>query len=245
MSKRQMEKHKGDRTFTIRGGDTAVLLIHGFSAGPEQMRFCGEFLAEKGYTVRAMCLPGHGGTLEELVRDGNWSSWLSAARREALHLMEEHKKLVVLGHSMGGALALLLGEELPVDGVIAVAPAVKVANRWAPLAPFLAPFLPRNFTTSGGMPIRLVGDVMTLGRLARGQLDRLRCPLLVVQSEREHTVTHDGPDIILKESDNCFDKESVWLDSSQHNCIEKECFPLFSKKVEDFMKMVDALDPIE
>ena len=245
MSRRQMENHAGDRAFTLPGSDTAVLLIHGFSAGAEQMRTCAEFLAQRGYTVRALHLPGHGETMKELEDHGSWSKWLAEARKETLRLMEDHKKIVVLGHSMGGALALLMGEELPIDGVIAVAPAVKIANRWAPFGPFLAPFFPKYATVAHGMPIHLVGDVLTLGRMARGQLSRLHCPLLIVQSEREHTVSHDGPSIILNETTNCFDKELVWLDSANHNCIESACFPMFSEKVEAFMTMVDALDPIE
>lgn len=245
MSRQQMKKHMGDRAFSLPGGDTAVLLIHGFSAGPEQMRTCAEFMAQRGYTVRALHLPGHGGTMKELEDGGSWDRWLSEARKETLGLMEEHKKVIVMGHSMGGALALLMAEELPVDAVIAVAPAVKIANRWAPLGPFLAPFCPKYCKVVGDMPIHLVGDVLTLGRLARGQLSRLRCPLLIVQSEREHTVSHDGPEIIMKGSENCFDKEVVWLDSDNHNCIVPECFPLYAEKVGAFMDMVDALDPIE
>ncbi len=61
------DRYPQARDFTLPGGSTAVLMIHGFTATPAQMRRLGGYLGEQGYTVRGMLLPGHGATVEEML----------------------------------------------------------------------------------------------------------------------------------------------------------------------------------
>ena len=49
----------GSEPFYLPGGSTGCLLLHGFSATPEEMRPLGEFLASKGYSVIGVRLAGH------------------------------------------------------------------------------------------------------------------------------------------------------------------------------------------
>ena len=85
MTGRLTDRYPQARDFTLPGGSTAVLMIHGFTATPAQMRQLGGYLGEQGYTVRGMLLPGHGATVEEMLKSG-WQQWLAAARTEALRL---------------------------------------------------------------------------------------------------------------------------------------------------------------
>ena len=50
----------GAEPYSHDGGDTGVLLLHGFTSSPKSMKPWGEFLASHGYTVRGPRLPGHG-----------------------------------------------------------------------------------------------------------------------------------------------------------------------------------------
>jgi len=45
--------------FFFPGGQTGCLLMHGFTAMPEEMQPLGEFLASGGYSVLGMRLAGH------------------------------------------------------------------------------------------------------------------------------------------------------------------------------------------
>ncbi len=255
MTGRLTDRYPQARDFTLPGGSTAVLMIHGFTATPAQMRRLGGYLGEQGYTVRGMLLPGHGATVEDMLQSG-WQQWLSAARTEALRLMQGHQKLVVLGLSMGGLLALLLAEELPVDGVVSLAAAIRVRNKLAPLARILAPLGPKTLGGPGERtepddigygvtPVRKVGDLMTLARMARAGLDRIHCPMLVVQSRLDQSVDARAPEIILGGAVNCFDKDMLWLESSPHVCTYGPELPILSQKVGSFLKRIDELDPIE
>ena len=171
--------------------------------------------------------------------------------------MESHEKVVVLGLSMGGLLALLMAEELPVDGVIALAATIHIRNRMAPLARVLAPFMPRqkeNLEAGckdpqdigyGIMPHKKIPDLLNLARMARNNLNRIHCPMLVAQSKLDESVAADGPKIILDGTVNCFDKEMLWLEKSPHVCTYGEEFPILSAKIGEFMARIDAMDPME
>ena len=56
------------KEFYFKGNNTGVLLIHGFTGTPYEMRFLGEFLRDKGCTVRGILLKGHGTTLKDMRR---------------------------------------------------------------------------------------------------------------------------------------------------------------------------------
>ena len=51
--------------------DEAVLLIHGFTATPSQMRPLADVLSAEGYAVRGVLLPGHGLTLASMERSNS------------------------------------------------------------------------------------------------------------------------------------------------------------------------------
>jgi hypothetical protein len=44
--------------FFFPGGPIGVLLVHGFTGSPKEMRWMGEYLAQDGFTVLGIRLPG-------------------------------------------------------------------------------------------------------------------------------------------------------------------------------------------
>lgn len=55
-------------SFFFDGGPLGVLLIHGFTGAPPEMRPMGEYLAAKGYTVSGPRLAGHAITWQQMNR---------------------------------------------------------------------------------------------------------------------------------------------------------------------------------
>src|SRR3989337_1476687 len=62
------------------GRDTAVLLFHGLTGTPLEMRALGQELARDGYTVHIPLLPGRG-TQPDDMDDLCWEDWMDAALR--------------------------------------------------------------------------------------------------------------------------------------------------------------------
>jgi pyruvate dehydrogenase E2 component (dihydrolipoamide acetyltransferase) len=90
-------------------GGVPVLLVHGFGADLNTWMFTQPALAERSDTL-ALDLPGHGGSSKALGGDawaalfGALQSFMAAAQLPRAHLV---------GHSMGGALALALAAAHP------------------------------------------------------------------------------------------------------------------------------------
>ncbi|HEU4322571.1 MAG TPA: alpha/beta fold hydrolase [Roseiflexaceae bacterium] len=111
--------------FFERRGPAGVLLLHGYSGAPAELRPMGMALAEAGYTVHGPLLPGHGGVPADLF-GVRWEDWADAGAAGLALLRRECERVVVVGFSMGGLLALLLAAREPVDAVMALAPALRL-----------------------------------------------------------------------------------------------------------------------
>jgi carboxylesterase len=101
-----------------RAGRSGVLLVHGLTGTPVEMRFVARRLHEQGFTVSAVQLAGHCGDRRDLLATG-WRDWYRSVEQAALKLRAEVDHLFVAGLSMGALLALELAIERPdaVDGV--------------------------------------------------------------------------------------------------------------------------------
>lgn len=109
------------------GGDTGVLVLHGFTGCPQSMRGLAGAFAAAGHTVELPLLPGHGTTVDDMITTG-WADWSGAAEEAYVELAERCPQVVVAGLSMGGALALWLASRHPgIAGIVCVNPIVEVA----------------------------------------------------------------------------------------------------------------------
>jgi carboxylesterase len=104
--------------FHLHGGRSGVLLIHGLTGTPTEMRFVGNGLHKAGFSVSGMQLAGHCGDADDLLATG-WHDWYASVSAAAQRLREHVDHLFVAGLSMGAVLALKLAIEQPraVDGV--------------------------------------------------------------------------------------------------------------------------------
>jgi carboxylesterase len=133
-----------------RPARTGVLLLHGLTGVPSEMRPIERMLKRRGCSVEVPLLPGHGATHRELLATG-WVDWLEGARRAADDLAGRCDALVVAGLSMGALLATLLAaEDSRIDGIVLLSPTLRYDGSsipWTrcllPLAHFL-PFVRRT-----------------------------------------------------------------------------------------------------
>jgi carboxylesterase len=104
--------------FIFEGGRSGVLLIHGLTGTPTEMRLVGKGLNRAGFTVHGMQLAGHCGTEEDLLAT-DWNDWYASVEAAAEELRGKVDHLFVAGLSMGALLALKLAAERPewIDGV--------------------------------------------------------------------------------------------------------------------------------
>jgi pyruvate dehydrogenase E2 component (dihydrolipoamide acetyltransferase) len=83
------------------------VLLHGFAGDPTTWRRTGEFLAEQGFESIAFDLPGHGSRLIELSLDELVAEVISSLPSPP------NGKFHLIGHSLGGAFAILIAARDP------------------------------------------------------------------------------------------------------------------------------------
>lgn len=89
-----------------------VLLIHGLTGTPNEMRTIAKGLNQAGFTVYAVKLAGHCGTEADLIPT-RWQDWYQSVQDGADFLAGQVEQLFVAGLSMGALLALKLAEDRP------------------------------------------------------------------------------------------------------------------------------------
>jgi pimeloyl-ACP methyl ester carboxylesterase len=104
--------------------DTAtVVLLHGLSANQIIMEYLARSFAELGLRVYVPDLPGHGRSPGPFTPAEAEACSASLIRGLAARGMLLPKRTVLVGHSMGGAIALRVAEKFRPAGVIAISPA--------------------------------------------------------------------------------------------------------------------------
>jgi len=98
--------------FFFEGGRSGVLLIHGLTGTPMEMRLLGKGLNRAGFTVHGMQLAGHCGNADDLLGTG-WRDWYASVEKAADEMLDKVDHLFVGGLSMGALLALKLAAEQP------------------------------------------------------------------------------------------------------------------------------------
>jgi carboxylesterase len=99
----------------------AVLLFHGLTGSPFELKKYGQFLYNNGYDIYADCIPGHGDNFEDIYTV-TYQDWLDFAYGRFEFLKSKYEKVFVSGLCMGAVLALAVGAKYKeqVSGVISL-----------------------------------------------------------------------------------------------------------------------------
>ncbi|HLI71536.1 MAG TPA: alpha/beta fold hydrolase [Ktedonobacteraceae bacterium] len=92
-----------------RGG---VLLLHGYTATPQQLRNWAMAFARAGFAVEVPLLPGHG-TLAEELAETSWSDYVDCADAFYKKLAARHQQIFVGGLCTGGNIAAWMAIRYP------------------------------------------------------------------------------------------------------------------------------------
>jgi carboxylesterase len=133
-------------SFSLKGRlGKAVLLAHGMTGAPGEMKVLAKRLHRRGFSVEVPLLAGHGRD-EALLLSTDWRDWLGSLRESYARLAQDHDKVYVAGICVGGALGLALAAEEP--GVCAAAvysmtyryDGWNMRRWWSAAAPYVEPF---------------------------------------------------------------------------------------------------------
>ena len=234
--------------FFLPGGPAGALLIHGFTGSPLEMRLVGEYLNERGMTVSAPLLPGHGTTIEELNRC-RWQDWTDHAESAYAELRRHCEVIFVGGLSMGSLITVFLTAKHPVAGAVLYSPAFKVSNPLIHLAPVLKYFVPQKGKSGqsdltgpeaearkwsyDAFPSYAAHELLKLIRVSRGLLTHVHSPLLIIHSTGDSAIRGDSAQCAYDLAGS-EDKELVTLHNSGHVLTVDSEWETVAKKTYDF-----------
>ncbi|PMW99215.1 alpha/beta hydrolase [Pseudomonas sp. FW215-R2] len=133
---------EGDAGFVLGTGEVAVLLIHGLTGTPTELRRVAVGLAKAGCTVYVPTLAGHCGGNADLQATG-WRDWYEGVRKTFVGIRRQHSKVFVGGLSMGAVMSMYVASEHPgqVAGLLMYSTTLKYDGWSIHKLAFLTPLL--------------------------------------------------------------------------------------------------------
>jgi carboxylesterase len=192
----------GAEPFFHSGGNTGVLLCHGFTGSPASLRPWAVQLAAAGLTVSLPRLPGHGTTWQDMAHT-RWEDWYAEVDRAYEELRGHADEIFLMGLSMGGCLALRMAELHgdSVAGLVLVNPSLAADTKLFLLAPVLKLVVPSlkgigsDIKKEGvtelsydRVPVRAAATLPKLWKVTQQQLAEVTQPVLVFLSTTDHVV---------------------------------------------------------
>ena len=224
--------------FLIEAGPFGVLLIHGLTGGPAEMRGMGEYLGRRGYTALGIRLAGHS-TQPDDLRRVHRRDWIANAE-DGLHILSqglapatpEGASVFVIGLSLGGVLALNLASRRNLAGVVAMStPFVLPDASWrtpcAPLREILEPWLPKgppdwhdpaaasDHVAYDRCPSHAMIETSRLIDETRELLAAISVPVLLIHSEDDTVVPPQHARRVFEKLGTP-DKQLLWIQDSGH-----------------------------
>jgi carboxylesterase len=194
------------------GPQPSILMLHGFGGTPRDFCALAERLAERGFRVVVPAIPGQTSTSFAHARGRTsptaYIAWVRDLIREETALAGRPPMLV--GTSMGGALAVIGAAEQPVDRLVLLSPyfSLAVHDRWVTgfvrLLRWLLPVVPkaakaqindpdgyREYETGSYLvSLRAFLQLAELARIAQSKVPNLSVPTLVLASHNDTVASY-------------------------------------------------------
>jgi carboxylesterase len=195
---------RGAEPLAVRGGRDGVVLLHGLTGSPWEVRPIADALVAQGFSVAMPVLAGHATSVRALLGTG-WRDWLRSADDALGWLSEGCDRVHFVGLSMGALVGLILAQRhdpAHVGSVVALAPALQLHGwhravllglhrlGWPAIIGKDAPDLPPDQRPPcyAAIPPASVAELVELQDVVRRTLRPVTAPVLVLHGEADRTI---------------------------------------------------------
>jgi len=225
-----MDNHLKTQAIFIKGSTRGIIMFHGLTASPDDFRHFAESFSAQKYTVSIPLLSGHGTQVADLQKT-RWYEWFTDVKKAFFKMQQVCQKIVVIGQSMGGTLALHLASHYPVDSLVLLAPGLFFKNKTSTFLPMVAlvkkfldkahgPDIKNRISQKKAIsymkiPTHSVKETAELFKHVKQDLPEVTCPTLIFHSVHDHVIDYKSSEYIYRHISSV-KKQLVTLSDSYH-----------------------------
>lgn len=217
-----------------RNSEVGVLLLHSYTSTPYEFCDLARYLADKGITVFAPTIAGHGTSPEDLAKT-TIEQWQKSAEEAYLFLKTKAKKVFVVGSSFGGNLAFHLATKFhnPLAGIVSMGTPINI--RWQKIfrvglytlgyfkknqkkrrADYKLMYIDQEQVVYPVMPVLSLRRFFHfIKKITIPSLKNIKVPTLIIQSSTDRIVNPNSAQY-LHEHLGSSDKRILWVNGSGH-----------------------------
>ncbi|WP_438313284.1 alpha/beta hydrolase [Sporosarcina sp. FA9] len=226
---------------------TGVLFIHGFTGAPFEVQpFVNFMKRETDWVIAVPTLPGHGITLS--LGKATAESWMMEAELAMRKLQAEVDRVVVVGFSMGGLIAMYLSLRYPVAKLVLLSAAAKYIsprNLLGDMGIMLKESITKNYSPNTfyhlynykltNTPPQATIEFLRIVKMVEPYYGLITAPVCIVQGAKDGIVPFSTADHLFKVLGSS-EKELIRSDYGKHHICYSDDSEEWFAKVLEFIK---------
>lgn len=183
---------------------TRCLIIHGFGGGIHEVKPLAVYLIGLGYDVVCPLLKGHSATRGDMKKT-TYNDWIDSAEQELLKLNETGNEILLIGFSMGGLIAFNLACKHNIKAIITINTPIFYWNIYRVILNLVDDMknkkcnhIRRYLQAKNNSPFFAMMQFLLLLHQIKPKLEKVNCPILIIQAEDDDTVRKKSVDYINK-----------------------------------------------
>ncbi len=241
-----------------RYNKVGVLVLHGFTSHLKTVDGLKPYLDKHHIKSVFPVLRGHGTKFKDL-EGVTHRDWYADAEKALLTLSKSVDKVIVVGLSMGGLVALELATKhaQKLAGLVVVAPALKFADPFSVLTPLLSKVVPywpspnafhdkklsklsQNYKW---FPTSAFASLYEYSQKIEKELPKVKTPILILHSKKDQVIAPKTANIIYENVSSEY-RDIKWFYKSGHEMMQdlesKEVFESIMNFISSFTKQAEV-----
>jgi len=233
-----------------------IYIIHGFSSTTYEVKELLNHLCKLGFYVEANNLPGHGTTIDD-CNHTKYTDWISFVEQDIARMYIKCDKVIVMGVSMGGLLAMNLAITFPLDGIVIAGSLLKFKKEFDVriITRLFHKFKPKvikkyqfdkynmkhvDFYGYNAYPIIALNEMRKLVDNISIKLDKIKCPVLMIHSKDDKTALYNKNFQLIKNKLSNASVDSLVLDDAGHHLFDpdKKNAKIIFEKISTFVARI-------